>query len=293
MIWKTRINIMTKTKYPLIMGAFAGLGTGKFAAAFSNAGGLGIITSLNYSLEKFKIELQNIKSLTDKPVGINISIAPPGVKTARGKLSEDDYLNYVEIGLNEGINIFTTSAYKASFIGKRVHEAGCYWFHKCALPKHALSAEFAGADAVTLVGIEGAGAKNPLQQSTMVNIPSAKKVLKIPLIAAGGIGDAHGFLGALGLGAEGVCLGTVLMVTEECPATRKAKKKWINLNIFEDNYHKKIYDFNIRALNTPSPAINYAEKIIPLRQLIKRMMRNAEIILKSWGFNSEKFTTFS
>jgi nitronate monooxygenase len=275
------------------MGAFAGLGSGKFAAAFSNAGGLGIVTALNYNLEKFKIELQNIRSLTDKPVGVNISVAPPDIKTARGKLSEEDYLNYVEIGLNEGITIFTTSAYKASFIGKRVHEAGCYWFHKCALPKHALSAEKAGADAVTIVGIEGAGAKNPLQQSTLINIPLAKKFLKIPIISAGGIGDACGFLGALGLGAEGVCIGTVLLVTEECPATRQTKKKWLNINIFEDKYHKKIYDFSSKDIKTLSPAIIYSKKIIPVKRLVKNIIRNAELILKSWGFKSEEFSALS
>lgn len=274
------------------MGAFAGLGTGKFAASFSNSGGLGIVTALNYDLDSFKAVLKEIKTLTNKPVGINLSIAPPGIKTARGNLNEEDYLQYVEIGLNEGIKIFTTSAYRAAFIGKRVHEADCYWFHKCALPRHALSAEKAGADAVTIVGIEGAGAKHPLQQSTFVNIPLTKGLLKIPIIAAGGIGSAHSFLGALGLGAEGVCLGTVLMVTEECPTTKEIKKKWINTNIFEENYHKKIYDFNSKDIKTPSTAINYAKKIIPIKQLIKRIIKNAEFILKSWGFDSEEFSTF-
>ncbi|MFX0071322.1 MAG: NAD(P)H-dependent flavin oxidoreductase [Candidatus Hermodarchaeota archaeon] len=291
MIWRTRINLMTKTKYPLIMGAFAGLGTGKFAAAFSNAGGLGIITALNYNLEKFRIELQNIKALTDKPFGINITIVPPGVKTPHGQLSEEDYLKYAEIGLNEGVDAFTTSAYKASFIGKRIKEAGGHWFHKCALLNHAISAEKAGADAITLVGLEGGGAKHPLQHSTLVNITSAKSLLKIPIIAAGGIGDARGFIGALMMGAEAVCLGTALIVTKECPVTENLKQKWLNVNIFEGKYRQKIYDFNSRDIKTPSTAIFHQKKIISINKFIENIMNQAKLILKSSGFKSDLFNS--
>jgi NAD(P)H-dependent flavin oxidoreductase YrpB (nitropropane dioxygenase family) len=291
MIWRTRINQMTKTKYPLIMGAFAGLGTTKFAAAFSNAGGLGTLTALNYKLDAFKKALQSMHTITDNPFAVNISVRPPGTKIASGQLTEADYLKYVEIGLDEGINIFTTSAYQANFIGKRVHEAGCYWFHKCALPKHALSAEKAGADAVTLVGLEGAGAKNPLQNTTLINITFAKKILKIPLIAAGGIGDARGFIGALVMGAEAVCFGTVLMLTRECPASDELKKKWINTDIFDKIFHKKIYDFNSRDIKTPSPAVIHLNKIISVKTFIDGVMKNAEEIVRSLGFNSGEFST--
>jgi NAD(P)H-dependent flavin oxidoreductase YrpB (nitropropane dioxygenase family) len=291
MIWKTRINLMTNTKYPLIMGAFAGLGTAKFAAAFSNAGGLGVITALNYKVDGFKKMLHSLQTITDKPVAINISVRPPNIKTFQEKLTEADYLKYVEIGLDEGIKIFTTSAYQATFIGKRIHEAGGYWFHKCALPKHALSAEKAGADAVTLVGLEGAGAKNPLQNTTLINITFAKKILKIPLIAAGGMGDARGFVGALAMGAEAVCFGTALMLTKECPASEELKKKWLNIDIFDESFHKKIYDFNSRDIKTPSPAVIHLNKIISVKSFVDGIMKNAEGIVRSLGFNAEEFNT--
>ena len=62
MIWKTRITQMTKTKFPIIMGALAGLGKGRFAASFSNAGGLGIITALNYKVDNFKKRAKKIRA---------------------------------------------------------------------------------------------------------------------------------------------------------------------------------------------------------------------------------------
>jgi NAD(P)H-dependent flavin oxidoreductase YrpB (nitropropane dioxygenase family) len=289
MIWKTRINQMTGTMYPIVMGAFAGIGKAEFVAAFSNAGGLGILPALNFKLESFQKELQKIKSLTDKPYGVNISIRPPNISENKDQFSKEYYLKYVEIAINEGIKIFSTSAYQAAFIGERIKEAGCLWFHKCALIKHALSAEKLGVDAITLVGLEGAGAKNPNQHTTMVNITLGRKLLKVPIIAAGGIGDARGFLAALAMGAEAVCFGTALLITEESPVSEDMKIKWLNSNIFEEEFHKKIYNFESRDIRTISTAIGHRVKIIPIKAFIEEIINDAEHILKSWGFNINKF----
>ena len=196
MIWNTRITKMMDTQYPIIMGAFALIGRAEFAAAFSNAGGLGIITALNFrTSEEFREELEKMKKLTNKPYGVNFTVWPPQVRSESGRnRSEESYYDFVDIALDAGVKVITTSAYKAAQIGKRVHEAGCVWFHKCATVKHGISAEKAGADAVTIVGLEGTGFKNPNQNTTLVHMTMARKLLNIPLIAAGGIGDARGFL---------------------------------------------------------------------------------------------------
>ncbi len=294
MIWKTRINQMTKTKYPVIMGAFVGLGKADFAAPFSEAGGLGIITALNFKTpNRFKQELAHMKELTEKPFGVNFSVVPPQVKGGfhLTENSKRNYLSYVEIALVEGVKIFTTSAYQATFIGERLHEAGCYWFHKSATIRHAISAERAGADAVTIVGLEGTGFKNPLTQTTLVNITMARRLLKIPIIAAGGIGDARGFLGALAMGAEAACFGTAVMVCEESPAALKLKEKWINEDIFTEDYHQKIYHLKLRDTVLPSMAIGHRKKIITIKEFIEEIMNESEVILRSWGFTAEEFNT--
>jgi len=296
MIWKTRINQMTKTKYPVIMGAFVGLGKADFAAPFSEAGGLGIITALNFKTPNhLKKELEKMKELTEKPFGINISVLPPQVKGGHHltEKSKNEYLAYIEVALDEGVKIFTTSAYQATFIGERVHEAGCYWFHKSATIRHATSAERAGADAVTIVGLEGTGFKNPLTQTTLVNITMARRLLKIPIIAAGGIGDARGFLGAIAMGAEAVCFGTAVMVCEESPAALKLKEKWINEDIFTEDYHQKIYHLKLRDTALPSMAVGHRKKIMPIKDFIEEIMNESEGILRSWGFTAEEFNTIS
>ncbi|MFW9936868.1 MAG: NAD(P)H-dependent flavin oxidoreductase [Candidatus Thorarchaeota archaeon] len=295
MIWNTKITQMMKIAYPLIMGAFGGWGKAAFASHFSNAGGLGIIAALNFpNLGDFKKDIQLMKKLSDKPFGINLSLPHHRLKES----SEDAktikrYLDYVEVALNQDCKIFTTSGYKSSFIGDRVHEAGGLWLHKCVLVKHAISAEQQGADAVTIVGLEGTGFKNPMTNTTLVNITMAKKLLNIPIIAAGGIGDARGFLGALCMGADAVCLGTALMATEECPVPRNIKEKWINLDIFEEDFYKKIYHYNVKNFMAPSTAIGHHREIIPLKTLINNLIGEAEEMLEKWGFKNNEFNTIN
>ncbi len=291
MIWKTKITEMTKTKYPLVMAAFARWSSTEFAAAFSNAGGLGIVTALNYAKDTFRKELQKMKSLTDKPFGVNITVTPPRNYYNEDKFKEEDYLKYVEIALSEGITIFTSSAYQAPFIGKRVHEAGCYWFHKCSLIRHALSAERLGADAITIIGLEAAGYKNPYMHTTLVNLTVAKELLKVPIIAAGGFGDARGIIGALVMGAEAVCLGTSILTTKESPLDQLRKNEWLNMDILTEEYHRALYHMTLKGTRVPSPAVAFQKEEKSLKMFLESLMKEAEIILKSYGFASEEFNT--
>lgn len=293
MIWKTKITRLTKTKYPLIMAAFAGLGKTEFAASFSNAGGLGIITTLNYEIKSFKKEIEKMYSLTDKPFGVNLTVVPKGVRFGDENITNEDYLKYLETAIDKGVKIFTTSAYQANFLGDRIREAGCYWFHKCALMRHAISAEKAGATAITLIGMEAAGFKNPYHHTTLVNVTMAKKILKIPVIAAGGIGDARGFLGALAMGAEAICLGTAILTTKESPLSVETKENWMNTDIFSEEYHRRLYHLTLGPTRVPSSAIGFQKKIIPLKDLIENIMNEAEDVLNSWGFTKEEFNTLS
>ncbi|MFX1391474.1 MAG: NAD(P)H-dependent flavin oxidoreductase [Promethearchaeota archaeon] len=295
MIWNTKITEMFRIKYPIIMGAFGGWGKSSFASSFSNAGGLGIIAALNFPImDDFKQDLKRMGDLSDNPFGVNLSLPHHVLKNEKEDIkTKKRYLEYVEIALNEDCKIFTTSGYKADFIGERVHEAGAYWIHKCVLVKHALSVEKQGADAVTLVGLEGTGFKNPNSNTNMVNITMAKKLIKIPIIAAGGIGDARGFLGTLIMGADAVCFGTALMATEECPVPLKIKEKWINLDIFDEKFHKRIFQYNVKNFMAPSTAIGHRNKIISLDQLIQEIISDAESILKSLGYKNKEFNTIN
>ena len=294
MKWKTRITEMTGAEYPIVMGAFALLGHAEFAAAFSHAGGFGIITALNFKTnEEFRAELEKMKGLTDKPWGVNFSVMPPYVTEKRGKgRDEQSYLEFTDIAIEAGVKVCTTSAYQAPIIGKKLHDAGCYWFHKCATMKHALSAEKLGADAVTIVGLEGTGFKNPFQNTSLVNITMARKLLKIPMIAAGGFGDARGFLGALAMGAEAVCFGSAIIATKESPATDFWKSKVIRQDIYDEKFYKKIFHLELRDTPIASMAAGHCDEILSIQDFIQdKIIARAEEILWSFGFDADTFNT--
>ncbi len=290
MIWNTRITKLTKTKYPLIMAAFWRHGITEFAASFSNAGGFGTVTALNYETNEFKKELQKMRELTDKPFGVNLTVGRPR-GSAEAEANKEEYLKYIEIAIDAGVKIFTTSSYPAPYIGERVHEAGCYWFPKVPLIRHALSVERAGADAITLMGMESSGDKNPFQHSTLVNLTMGRRLLKVPLIAAGGIGDGRGFLGALTMGADAVCLGTAILTTKESPFSEGKKENWVNTDIFTEDYHKRLYHSRLGGTGVPSPAIGFQTGIVSIKDLINDIIINAENTLKSFGFSKEEFNT--
>lgn len=212
-MWDTKITRMLGIKYPIIEGAFGGFGTSALAVAVSEAGGLGMITAGAFrSAGEFHDDLRRAKSLTDKPFGVNLTAMIPGIEEMR------------EIAIEEGVVVVETAAYRADVHGLRAKEAGVKWIHKVATMKHALAAERQGADAVVLVGLEGAGFKSTIQLPTLIAIPWAVRQLSVPVIAAGGIGDARGFMAALAMGAEAVYMGTAFMATEECPISDKYKQ---------------------------------------------------------------------
>lgn len=291
MIWNTRITKMTNTQYPIIMGAFAIIGKAEFAAAFSNAGGLGIITALNFRTnEEFQEEIDKMKKLTNKPYGVNFTVWPPQVRQRSERAqSEESYFDFVDIALDAGVKVITTSAYKAATIGKKVHDAGGVWFHKSATVKHAMSAEKHGADAVTIVGLEGTGFKNPNQNTTLINMTMARKMLKIPLIAAGGIGDARGFLAALAMGADAVCFGSAIMATKESPAPEAWKRQVLTQDIFDEKFYKKIFHLELRDSPVASMSVGHVNEETSIKEFIDNIVSNAENILRNWGFSGDKF----
>ena len=173
-----------------------------------------------------------------------------------------------------------------------MHDAGCVWFHKSATVKHAISAEKAGADAVTIVGLEGTGFKNPNQNTTLVNMTMARKLIKVPLIAAGGIGDARGFLAALAMGADAVCFGSAIMATKESPASETWKKQVLYQDIFDEKFYKKIFHLELRDSPIGSMAVGHVNEETSIKQFIENIISNAEKILRRWGFEGNEITTF-
>jgi nitronate monooxygenase len=221
MPFKTRITEKLGVEHPIVMGGMAGVGRARLAAAVSNAGGLGIITGLTSgSPEKLACEIAELQSLTDKPFGVNLTIFPT--------ISPPPYDEYRRVIIEAGVRIVETAAGvspKEHWDEFRAH--GITIIHKCTSVRHALSAERAGVDIVSIDGFECAGHPGEDDIPGLILIPAAADKLKIPIIASGGIADARGFVAALALGAEGVNMGTRFCATVEAPLHENFKAKMV------------------------------------------------------------------
>jgi len=214
MEWKTRVTELLHCKYPILQGAMAGLGNWKFAAAVANAGAHGMITaSVSRTPENLREDIRRCRDAAPHgSFGVNLSF---------GICPRIDEM--LEVCISEGVGV-ETAIYKPDSLAARIKQSGITWLHKTARVKDALHAEELGADAVIVVGLEGTGFKSPEQLPTMTTTVWGTRLIKIPFIAGGGIADSRGFLGALGMGADGIMMGTAFMVTQECPLRQSMKE---------------------------------------------------------------------
>jgi len=220
-MFKTRITELFGIEHPIVGGCMMHISGPEFVAAISNAGALGMMASAMFdSQEKFLRAVRRAKELTDRPFGVNLSLFPA--------LRPIDNDLYVDVILEEGVSVVETSGRRPpDDLLARLKGGGVKLMHKCASVRHGVSAQKSGVDAVTVFGSEGGGHIGELGLSTMALVPRAADALEIPLLAAGGIADGRGLLAALALGADGVTIGTRLLVTEECPIHPNLKQALI------------------------------------------------------------------
>ncbi len=208
---RTRITDLFGIEYPIVGGCMMYISGPEFVAAVSNAGALGMLASAMFpDRESFRQAFRRTRACTDRPFGVNLSLHPA--------IRPIDNAVYAEVILEEGVPIVETSGHRPpEDLFAQLKAGGVKVMHKCVSVRHALTAQRLGADAVTVFGSEGGGHIGELGLTTMVLVPLAADALQIPVLAAGGIADGRGLAAALALGAEGVVIGTRLLLTEECP----------------------------------------------------------------------------
>jgi nitronate monooxygenase len=131
--------------------------------------------------------------------------------------------------------------------------------HKVASVRALKTAERIGVDAVTIVGFEEGGNPGLDDVPTSVLIPVAVDSVEIPVIAAGGIGDARGFVAALALGAEGVLMGTRFMLSKECPLHPGIKERLLQAT-------ERDTMMIMRSINNPERVVrtDFARRILEM-----------------------------
>ena len=216
---ETRITKLFGIKYPILCGGMFWVGRAELVAAVANAGGLGFMTAATYpTIEELRDEIRKAKDLTDKPIGLNINL----FASARPQPIEE----WIKVAIEEKVPVVETSGRAPQGIVEPLHQGGVKIMHKVPGVRYAASAERLGVDAICVVGHESGGHPGMDEVTTLVMVPAAADVIKLPLVAGGGFADGRGLVAALALGADGVLMGTRFMATKECRG-QDAFKEWM------------------------------------------------------------------
>lgn len=234
---KSRICDMLGIRYPVFQGGMAWVADASLAAAVSNAGGLGLISSVNAGTEVVRNEVRKCRELTDKPFGVNIMLQAPNAAEIAAMVVE------------EGVKILTTGAGSPSQYMEMWKAAGIKVIPVVASVALALKMQSAGADAVVAEGAESGGHVGELH--TMALIPQIVDALDIPVIAAGGICDGRGAAAAFMLGADAIQVGTRFLAAEECTAHQVYKEKILKATDISTIVTGKTLGHPVRSLKTP------------------------------------------
>lgn len=235
---------------PIICGAMYPCSNPELVAAVSEAGGLGVVqpVSLVYAHKHdFREGLRLIRSLTDKPIGLN-------VMTERSSKKYQQRLeHWVEIALEEGVRFFVTSLGDPRWVVDRVSPLGGIVYHDVTNRKFALKGRDAGVQGLICVNNRAGGHAGP---SAAQKVYDELVDLGLPLVCAGGVSTPADFGKALAMGYEGVQMGTRFIATEECTAHPDYKQAIVRAVAEDIVLTEKISGVPVAVIKTP-----YIERI--------------------------------
>jgi enoyl-[acyl-carrier protein] reductase II len=210
---QTRVSEILRIRYPIMQAGMIWASGYKLAVACAEADILGTIGSASMKPDMLREQIRKARAATSKRIAVNIP------------LLRSDAAELLEISLGEGIDTIISSAGNPTLLGPRIKDARAIWVHVVPSVKHGKKAQDAGADIVVGEGFEAGGHNGVDEITTLALIPQLVDALSVPVAAAGGIADGRGFLAALGLGAEGISVGTRFACTPESsshPAYKEA-----------------------------------------------------------------------
>ena len=234
---ETAITRMLGIEKPIFQGGMAWIADARLAAAVSNAGGLGIISSINFGTEAVREEIRLCRELTSKPFGLNIMLAAPNAA------------DIAALAVEDGIKIITTGAGSPAPYMEAWKSAEIKVIPVVASVAYAIKMQELGAVAVIAEGAESGGHVGDIH--TMALVPQVVDAVDIPVLAAGGIFDGRGAAAAFMLGACGVQVGTRFLSADECKVHPVYKERLIKATDIGTMVTGKRLGDAVRSLKTP------------------------------------------
>ncbi len=306
----TELRRLLGIELPIVQAPMAGVQAGALAVAVSNAGALGSLPCAMLDTAGMRRELALIKAGTDRPFNVNFFCHRPPAPSIAGEAAWRGVLApyYEEFGIDAAT--VPAAAGRAPFSADaadvleefrpavvsfhfglpspallgRVKSLGARVLASATTVEEARWLEARGVDAVIAQGLEAGGHRGIFlsedlgtQVGTLALVPQIAKEVKVPVIAAGGIADAHGVAAALALGAAGVQVGTAYLLCPEATTSTvhraalksEAARHTVLTNVFTGRPARAIVNRLVRELgpiNGRAPAFPLAAAAIaPLR----------------------------
>ena len=215
-------------EHPICQAGMYSVAYGKLAAAVSKAGGLGVIGSAFMDAEQLRREIRLVKEETDKPFGVDILFAETRGTDAATASYTKEVEEHIAVTFEEGVPVIVSGLGNPSCIIPRAHAVGMVVMALVGTSRQALQVEASGVDAVIASGHEGGGHVGRV--GTLPLVSKVVDLVKIPVLAAGGISDGRALAAALALGAQGVWMGTRFIATEEARGHVNYKNKIVEID---------------------------------------------------------------
>ena len=230
---------------PIICGPMYPCSNPELVAAVSAAGGIGVVQPISLTFVHgwdFREGLQHIRSLTDRPIGMN-ALIEGNSKTYRKRME-----GWLEIALEEGVRFFVTSLGKPDWVAEQVHAAGGLVYHDVTERKWAQKGADCGVDGLIAVNREAGGHAGPRDPRALLDEVGD---LGLPVVCAGGVGEARQFIEALQMGYAGVQMGTRFIATTECSAGDPYKAALIEAQASDIVLSERITGVPVAVIETP------------------------------------------
>ena len=238
MKFNNRVTETTGVEIPIVQAPMGWIARSQLASAVSNAGALGIIETSSGELDAIREEIKKMRTLTDKPFGVNI---------AQAFVRDPEIVRFV---IDQGVKFVTTSAGSPERYTEQLKAGGLTVFHVVPSLSAAKKAVECGVDGLIVEGGEGGGFKSPREVASMVLLPLVRSQVDVPIIAAGGFLDGASMAAAFALGAEGVQLGTRMVSAAESPVHENWKKAIVNAKETDTVFLNRQHSPALRALRT-------------------------------------------
>lgn len=246
----TRFTKQVGIQVPIICGAMYPCSNPELVAAASKAGAIGIVQPLSLVYVHgwdFREGLKKIKSITSQPFGLNILVEKSS------SAYENRMRQYLEIALEEGCRFFITALGNPKWVVQIVKQVNGIVYHDVVEKKWAVKALDEGVDGLICVNNRAGGHAGKLSPEMLYQETAS---FKVPLIAAGGIGDEHDFKKALEMGYDGVQMGTRFIATLECHEKNSYKEAICRAGEKDIVLTERVTGIPLSVIKTP-----YVEKI--------------------------------